>query len=95
MLRADKGFLILLENAEPVVKVARNAAGASNEKQLSDSIVQRVLERRDAIIVSDAINDTVFGRSKSVVELKLSSVMCVPLMFQGTRYSSDSVRGST
>ncbi|HOU94912.1 MAG TPA: sigma-54-dependent Fis family transcriptional regulator, partial [Polyangiaceae bacterium] len=32
---------------------------------------------------SDALTDTTFGKSESVVALKLSSVMCVPLLSQG------------
>ena len=35
------------------------------------------------IIVSDAVTDSQFGSSESVVALRLSSVMCAPLMVQG------------
>ena len=45
--------------------------------------MQRVLERREPVLVSDALNDTLFSKSKSVVDLKLSSVSCVPLVTQG------------
>jgi GAF domain-containing protein len=82
VLGADKGFLIMLERGRAAVKVARGVDGPADAERLSDSIVERVLERREPIIVSDAINDTVWGTSKSVAELKLSSVMCAPLMYQ-------------
>ncbi|AKT43407.1 sigma 54-interacting transcriptional regulator [Chondromyces crocatus] len=55
-----------------------NAAGG-----ISDSIVQQVLESNRPVIVSDALADTQFGRSESVIAMKLSSVMCVPLVAQG------------
>ncbi|HEU4534169.1 MAG TPA: sigma-54-dependent Fis family transcriptional regulator, partial [Polyangiaceae bacterium] len=35
------------------------------------------------LIVSDALSDTQFGKSESVMALQLSSVMCVPLLQQG------------
>ena len=50
---------------------------------ISDSIVQRVLESGRPIIVSDATTDSQFGSSESVLALKLSSVMCAPLVTQG------------
>ena len=87
LLRADKGFLLLLEGGKPVIKVARGADKSGKpvdkESPISDSIVQRVLERRDAVLVSDAVNDTIFSKSKSVIDLKLSSVVCVPLQTSG------------
>ncbi|HVO30655.1 MAG TPA: sigma 54-interacting transcriptional regulator, partial [bacterium] len=88
LMRADKGFVLLLENGVPVVKVARgpgkDGKPVDAEAQLSDSIVQRVLERREPVLVSDALNDTLFQRSKSVIDLKLSSVICVPMVSHGT-----------
>ena len=33
--------------------------------------------------MSDALTDTTFGKSESVIALKLSSVMCAPLVRQG------------
>jgi transcriptional regulator with GAF, ATPase, and Fis domain len=50
---------------------------------ISDSIVRQVIESSRAVIVSDALADTTFGRSDSVIAMKLSSVMCAPLLSQG------------
>jgi len=69
-----------------VVRASRGvdqAAIADPEGKVSDSIVQRVVEEGKAIIVSDALNDTTFGSSESVVAMQLSSVMCAPLHSQG------------
>ncbi|WNG37366.1 GAF domain-containing protein [Archangium violaceum] len=81
--RADKGFLILRENGELSVKVARNLSRENIEdamERVSDSIIEKVVRSRKPLIVSDALDDPEFKSSKSVVSLKLLSVMCVPLM---------------
>ncbi len=80
---ADKGFLILLKDGELQIPAARNIEKLDLGKdlsQLSDSVIARVLRERRPIIVSDALNDTLLGTARSVVDLKLSSVMCVPLI---------------
>jgi transcriptional regulator with GAF, ATPase, and Fis domain len=84
---ADKGFLILVEEEEFSVKVARNVHRETIPdavEHVSDSIIAKVLESREAIIVSDAMSDEEFKSSESVVNLNLSSVMCVPLIDRGS-----------
>jgi transcriptional regulator with GAF, ATPase, and Fis domain len=95
LTHADKGFLVLLEDASnddgavvrvPRIKMARNLKGESLDEavaQLSDSIVKKAIESGQPIVVSDALTSTEFNSSKSVVSLKLTSVMCVPLLHQG------------
>ena len=62
----------------------RPQRGITDERGgVSDSIVRRVLETGRPVIVSDALADTTFGKSESVVALQLSSVMCAPLLSQG------------
>ncbi|MDX9719820.1 MAG: sigma 54-interacting transcriptional regulator [Myxococcota bacterium] len=87
LTQADKGFLILVEGGTLDVKVARNLKRETildAEGQLSDSIVEKALRMKQAIIVSDALNDKEFNSSHSVMQLKLCSVMCVPLLDKGT-----------
>jgi transcriptional regulator with GAF, ATPase, and Fis domain len=50
---------------------------------ISDSIVRKVVETGRPVIVSDALNDSQFKTSESVLALRLSSVMCAPLVSQG------------
>ena len=81
---ADKGFLVLLEDqGTPRIRAARNiekkTLGESVE-QLSDSILKKVIENKEPVIVADALRDAEFNASESVVNLKLLSVMCCPLM---------------
>ncbi len=86
LTRADKGFLILMENNEPRVKVARNVSRETIEDgsdRVSDSIVEKVVRGGAPVIISDALDDPEFNRSESVVNLRLLSVMCAPLKHKG------------
>jgi transcriptional regulator with GAF, ATPase, and Fis domain len=92
---AEKGLILLLdddgtEGSTPDskfrVRAARNVAREAitdPSGHISDSIVRRVVESGRPVIVSDAISDAQFGSSASVLALKLSSVMCAPLVAQG------------
>ena len=83
---ADKGFLVLLEGETVDVKVARNLNReniADAVTQLSDSIIAKVVRSRKPVIVSDALRDDEFASAKSVIHLKVSSVICVPLLDRG------------
>ena len=88
----DRGALLLVndgaakEDRRFTVRAARNVrkeALSDSTGGISDSIVRQVLETARPLIVSDALSDTMFGKSESVVALQLSSVMCVPLLSQG------------
>jgi transcriptional regulator with GAF, ATPase, and Fis domain len=83
---ADKGFLILMEGDQVDVKVARNLKReniADALSQLSDSIIAKVIETRRPVVISDAMNDDEFSSSQSIIKLKLTSVICVPLLEKG------------
>ncbi|MBI3178382.1 MAG: sigma 54-interacting transcriptional regulator, partial [Deltaproteobacteria bacterium] len=82
LTRADKGFLILFEDGDPVVRVALNVERQNIDdavEQLSDSIIAKVVREQQPVIVADAQGDREFKASASVINLKLHSVMCVPL----------------
>jgi hypothetical protein len=84
--QADKGFLILLQEGEMTVRAARNVARETIEgavSRVSDSIVRKVVETGKALVVADALHDTEWSGSSSVVNLKLCSVMCAPLKQKG------------
>ena len=83
---ADKGFLILMDGETPVVRVARNVdKGGLEASQVafSDSIVQKVMAARRPIIVADALHDREFSGSTSIIDLRLCSVMCAPMLTRG------------
>ncbi len=71
---------------KPVIRASRHVsreAITDTTGVISDSIVRRVLETGRPVIVSDALSDAQFGKSESVLALRLSSVMCAPLVAQG------------
>ncbi len=89
---AARGMVLLVdpskEGESPIeVRASRNVAssafGGSAGEGISDSIVRQVIETKRPVIVSDALTDTTFGQSESVIALKLSSVMCAPLLNHG------------
>lgn len=80
---ADRGFLILGDGEDLHVPVARNVDRENIQdaiSQVSDSIVSSVIRDRKPLIVADALNNDDFRGSSSVVNLRLCSVMCVPLI---------------
>jgi transcriptional regulator with GAF, ATPase, and Fis domain len=83
---ADKGFVILLRGTTPEIVSARTMRQTDlpdGIRHLSDSILTKVIQTQKPLIVSDALADEQFSSSESVMNLKLSSVMCAPLMVQG------------
>ena len=86
LTRANKGFLIFIERGRPVVKVARNIAREAmppEETLFSESIVQKALNEGEPQLVLDALHNKEFSGCTSVMNLRLASVMCVPLKAGG------------
>jgi transcriptional regulator with GAF, ATPase, and Fis domain len=86
VVHANKGFVILLRDGDPEIAAARNVDRETIPDavtQLSDSILRRCIDTQQPLIVSDAVNDTMFNSSQSVLNLQLSSVMVAPLIAQG------------
>jgi transcriptional regulator with GAF, ATPase, and Fis domain len=80
---AEKGFLIAMKEGERMLAASHNVGRETLDlSRVSDSIVERVLADRKPIIVSDALHDAQFASARSVVDLRLSSVMCVPLQWR-------------
>ncbi len=89
---AARGLVLMIDSSsEEGLQVEVKASRNVNSQDLkpgegggvSDSIVRQVLETKRAVIVSDALTDTTFSHSESVIALKLSSVMCAPLLSRG------------
>ncbi len=86
VVRADKGFVLQVVEGTPQVLKARNFQRenvADAVERLSDTIVRRVLETREPLRIEDALHDAQFNASESVVNLRLSSVLCLPLVARG------------
>jgi transcriptional regulator with GAF, ATPase, and Fis domain len=86
VVRADKGFVLAMTDGVPQVLKARNFNRenvADAVERLSDTILKRVLETRQPLRIEDALHDAEFNASASVVNLKLASVLCLPLLMRG------------
>jgi serine/threonine-protein kinase PknK len=80
---AERGFLVAVDGAAPgfVVEVARNLdreAVANPERKLSTTILTRALAAEDGVFSEDA-QEGELGAAQSVADLRLRSVLCVPL----------------
>ncbi len=83
LTRAEKGFVIVLRDGMRHLAASHNTGDETLDMSfVSDTIVDQVVEQLRPIIVSDALHDARFGRARSVVDLKLSSVMAVPLIYR-------------
>jgi transcriptional regulator with GAF, ATPase, and Fis domain len=86
VVRADKGFVLHIDDGAPQILKARNFQRenvADAVERLSDTIVKRVLATKEPLRIEDALHDAEFNASESVVNLKLSSVLCLPLLLRG------------
>lgn len=87
LTQAEKGFIIIFKENSFDVMTYRSLDGKviENPRELvSDSIIEKVINLKKPLIVSDALHDPEFGMSASVINLKLCSVMCAPLIYQGS-----------
>lgn len=80
---AERGFIMLLnEDGKLEPKVARNFQRGLLEKEVTDishTIAEKVLKGGMPIFTTDAMSDTRFSTSESVIIHKIRSVMCAPL----------------
>ena len=83
-LDADRGVILLREGtgpAEPVV--VRSRQGASSGKiRLSHTVVEAALQRREALLINDPINDKALG-SESLIFSGVSTLIVTPLEAEG------------
>ncbi len=83
LTKAEKGFVIVFKDGARHLASSHNVGEETLDlSRVSDSIIDNVVKTRRPVIVSNAVNDTRFGKAKSVVDLRLSSVMCVPLIYR-------------
>lgn len=83
---AEKGFLVLLNNEKASIKAARNFDQkdiSSEPIEKSWTIVNKVLTTLKPVLINDAKKDTEFNATRSVINFKLSSIICVPLAYRG------------
>ncbi|MGE3171118.1 MAG: sigma 54-interacting transcriptional regulator [Planctomycetota bacterium] len=83
---AERGFLMLGTGQEHTVEVARNFAQEevlTPEHKVSRTIARRVLETGVAELTTNAQEDDRFRDLQSVADLRLRSVLCIPIRITG------------
>jgi transcriptional regulator with GAF, ATPase, and Fis domain len=83
---AERGFLILGKDGEHSVEVARNFAQEevlSPEFKISRTIANRVMASGVPELTTNAQEDDRFRDLQSVADLRLRSVLCIPIRIRG------------
>jgi PAS domain S-box-containing protein len=97
---AERGFLMLRdERGEMAIRIARNWEQESinkNEFAISRTVVQRVIDGGEAVLTTNAREDSRFGEQESIIAFNLRSILCVPLTAKseliGVIYADNRIR---
>ncbi len=78
---ADRGVILLLnDDGDPVPCAVKNRHGKQEKLELSQTILNEVIQQRHAVLSSDATMDSRFGGAHSIILQGIRSTMCVPLI---------------
>ena len=82
-VRAERGFVLLIDpNTDQLeLKSSRwqNKEGLDHKVSISQNIISHVLEKKESVLIADAMSDSKFGLAESVVLHHIRSAMCSPL----------------
>lgn len=81
-LQADRGFVVLKDprTGRLVPRVVHSRRPNAGEVRMSKTIVQAVMESKQAILSADAATDSRFDLSQSIADFPIHSMMCAPLV---------------
>lgn len=82
---AERAFLILrdTETGELQPRAVWPVENSGDEMEISRSIVDRAMQERMTMLLSDAMSDERFGDVESVQDLRIRSAICAPLLRGG------------
>ncbi len=84
LLPADNGVLFLVgEEGQLVPQAVHRRRDDGSEVVVSETVLKRVSETRSAVLTADAILDSRFSSSESIVAQGIRSAMAVPLLSKG------------
>ncbi|HEX6898071.1 MAG TPA: sigma 54-interacting transcriptional regulator [Thermoanaerobaculia bacterium] len=82
-LGAERGMIVLANRItrDLEIAVARNVGreDVNEGRELSESVVRRVIETREPVLTVDALTDGRFEGAQSIVARHILSILCVPL----------------
>jgi putative nucleotidyltransferase with HDIG domain len=79
-ISADTGYLLLLERGSGKLVPKATWSKEKSEPKISRTIVKRVMQHSRAVLTSDAMLDSRFAGSESIVMKNIKSVICAPLV---------------
>jgi len=82
-IQADRGFVVLKDprNGRLIPKAVKHRRqDESQTVRISRTIVNGVIESKEAILSADAATDSRFEMAESILDFHIRSIMCVPLV---------------
>jgi transcriptional regulator with GAF, ATPase, and Fis domain len=79
---AERGAVLLCDNPDEFTSTAAwdRVRGPGHPVRVSRTMVQRALKERIGLVVSDVLGNQALRQVKTLVELKVRSLLCVPLV---------------
>jgi len=81
--QADEGFVVLKDGDDGKLRVratrSRNEASQTSVR-ISTTVIHQAMRAGDAILSADTVGDKRFDMSESISDLKIKSMICVPLI---------------
>ena len=88
LAKAERCFMMLLgSDGSTQVQIGRNWKHETltpQEQAISKTIVKEVIKKKVPVLTTNAEKDPRFDATESVMNFKLRSVMCVPMIYQST-----------
>ena len=80
----ERGFVIARDpdSGELIPRATKTLREEDTKLALSDTILQFVLEKQQAVLSRDAMHDERFQGSQSIMDFQMRSVMCAPLQYE-------------
>ncbi len=81
-IEADRGFIILRDSEGRLQPLGVKTRRAHDDEQIriSRTIVHQVMDTKQPLISSDAAADDQFDMAQSIVDFRIRSIMCAPLI---------------
>lgn len=81
--QTDQGVVLLVEPTSGELESRAIKSRSQSELRVSRTVVRQAMERKQAILSSDASADSQFDSSVSLMQMPIRSLMCVPLIGYG------------
>lgn len=82
-IQADRGFVVLKDanTGALIPKAVRYRRGDDSDSiRVSRTIINQVMESKEAVLSADAAGDSRFDGSQSIADFRIRSMMCAPLI---------------